>query len=245
MKKILCLIPVLLTLLTACSPKIRSAIISERPPLAYDSEVYVIAENETLPKGTKAIGKLKIGDSGFTLKCTYEIVLEQAKLQARENGANVVKITDHKTPNAFGSSCHRIKGDLYYLADTSVLARYEEEPILADVDYALLYVYRNSGAGALIGYNLQIGDSTISRIKNSYKEVIKIKREGMVELTAKTESKAELPVDLVFGKSYYIRCGLKTGIAVGRPSLELVDYRIGKMEFESLQAKNDASDAGE
>jgi hypothetical protein len=38
--------------------------------------------------------------------------LEKAKNEARKNGANAIKITEHILPNFYGSSCHRIKAQL-------------------------------------------------------------------------------------------------------------------------------------
>jgi hypothetical protein len=232
----------LLGLINSCSPKLKTVILNERPTLAYDNEVFVVNINEQLPKGVKVVGKLAIKDSGFTTKCTYEMVLEQAKLEARTNGANIVKIIEHKTPSALGSSCHRLKVVFYYLKDTTGLANIEEEPILEGIDYAILHVYRYSGMGPMVGYNLQLGDSTICRVKNSFKEVIQIKKDGLNTLWAKTESKVQVPIDVVFGKSYYLRCGIKMGALVGRPTLELVDYQTGKAEFENFEAKNSTNE---
>lgn len=238
MKPSLFLVLTFTVIFNACSPKLRSVIVEKRQPLAYDSEVFVLNPQDPIPADAKVIGNLSIGDTGFTTKCTYEMVLEQARLQARENGANVVRIVEHKRPNALGSSCHRLKVVFYSVVDTSDLANNYEEPVLADVDYALLYVYRYSGTGSFVGYDLHLGDSTLLRVKNSFKDVIRIKKEGLNMLWSKTESKAEVPVDIVYGKSYYLRCGIKMGAFVGRPTLELVDYRTGKAEYDSFDSKN-------
>ncbi len=164
------------------------------------------------------------------------MVLEQAKLEARQNGANVVKITEHKRPNIM-STCHRMKVTFYCLEDTSVLPKPFEEPILEDVDYALLHVYRSNPVGALIGYDLMLGDSTLCRVKNNFMDVIHITAEGPNLLWAKTEKKTEVPITLEHGKSYFLECGIKAGVLVGRPTLELIDYRRGKEEYERLMAK--------
>ncbi len=238
MKKPIFLLLVSLLVLGSCSPKLNAVIVNKKPALAYNSEVYVIQIDGKIPKGAKAVGKLSIKDTGFTTKCTYEMVLEQAKLQARQNGANIVKIFEHKTPRALGSTCHRMKVVFYHLKDTSSLAKQYEEPILKDVDYALLYVYRYSGSGVFIGYNLNLGDSTLCRVKNDFKDVIRIKKEGLNVLWAKTESKAEVPIDIIHGKSYFLRCSMKWGVVVGRPRLELIDYRTGKAEYDGFEARN-------
>ena len=60
----------------------------------------------------------------------------------------------------------------------------------------------------------------------------------MNSLWAKTEAKDEIPVDVKPGREYYIKCSIVMGAFVGRPKLELIDPKIGKIEFESFNAKN-------
>jgi hypothetical protein len=83
----------------------------------------VVSIARAVPKNAEEVGKLSITDTGFTVNCGYEFILEQAKLAARENGANIVKIIEHKTPNFFGSSCHRLKVAFYLLSDTTELTK--------------------------------------------------------------------------------------------------------------------------
>ncbi|MGY5351819.1 hypothetical protein ACXGQW_04530 [Wenyingzhuangia sp. IMCC45533] len=241
MKKILKLLLLLVTgLLTSCSPKVKSVITSKQKALSYDAELFVFTEKEIIPDGLKEIGKVSLGDSGFTTKCNYETMLEIAKLQARKIGANVVKITEHKFPSVLGSTCHRLKATLYYMdADKELAKQVNEEPIIEGADYALLHVYRYKGIGPLVSYNLKLGDTTLCRVKNNFKETIKIRKEGLNTIWAKTESKTELPIDVEFGKHYYLRCSVDIGFFVGKPSMEFVDFKTGKDEFESFEAKYD------
>ena len=228
----------LILLQASCSPKIKTKMQTKQSALPYDAEVFVYSVSESTPAGLSPMGTLSVGDSGLTTNCGYDIILDQAKLTARKNGANIVKITEHKVPNAFGSTCHRIKANLYFSEDTSQIVRSQkQEPELLDIDHALVHVYRYPGVGALISYNLRIGDSTLCRVKNNYKTTLQIKEEGYYTFWTKTESKVEVPVELIHGKEYYVRCGLKMGAFVGRPTLELVDYKTGKQEFESFEAK--------
>ena len=230
--------------LYACSPKIKTVLSSGQQvkSLAYDSEVYVYSINESVPDGVIKIAQISLGDTGFTLKCNYETMLEKAKQEARKVGANVLKITQHKTPSLLGSTCHRLKVTLYKSDALDLLEKHETSRAanyLGDVEYALLHVYRYSGGGSMINYNLKLGDATLCRVKNNFKTTIKIKKEGLNRLTAKTESKTELPFDVVFGKEYFLRCSLKIGAFVGRPKLEFVSYQNGKVEFENFKAKRD------
>jgi len=41
------------------------------------------------------LGKIKIGDTGFSTDCSYEKAIEIAELEARKVGGNAVKITKH------------------------------------------------------------------------------------------------------------------------------------------------------
>lgn len=224
-------------LLGSCSLKVIKNIENERDPLNYKEEVAVLAVDDEVPGDAVYIGEFKIGDYGFTTKCNYEDVMRKAREEARKSGGNLVKVVKHKKPSVFGSSCHQIKANLYKVDDIENLKPVAEQELL-DVDYAILNVYRYPGPGSLIGYNLYLGDSVICRVKNNFKTTLHIEKEGLNTLRAKTESKVEVHVNIKYGKTYYVRCGMKMGAFVGRPTINLVDYRTGRTEFESFEAKN-------
>jgi hypothetical protein len=106
-----------------------------------------------------------------------------------------------------------------------------------DTDYALLHVYRSSFMGAAISYDLHLDDQVICRVKYKSKETIRIDKEGLYTLWARTETRTELPIDIQLGNEYYIRCSVKMGVAVGRPQLEIVDNKTGIKEFNSVKDK--------
>lgn len=231
---------VALALISACSPKVTSNLQKSYQPISYEQEVFVLGLNEEAPSQAEVIGSIKVGDNGFSANCGFEEVIELAKIEARKAGGNVLKITEHKLPSAMGSSCHQIKADILRIADIAQIQKEiisEEEVADPNVDYATLNIYRFSGAGALVSYDVYLGDSIVCRVKNKSKQTIQIKKLGYNNLWAKTESKAEIPVNFKAGQQYYVRCGLKMGIMVGRPSIELVDNKTGKMEFESIKTK--------
>jgi len=62
---------------------------------------------------------------------------------------------------------------------------------LIDADYALMHIYRAGGYGALISFDLHLGDTVICRVKNNWKETIKIDKDGLNTLWASTEAKKE------------------------------------------------------
>jgi hypothetical protein len=225
-----------LIVLSSCNPKVITKISKTHPALDYKQDVYVIDLDQAEPEDSEVLGYIKIGDTGFSTKCDYDIVIDKAKLEARKAGGNAIKITEHKLPSAMGSSCHRIKATILKIDD---IENFKPELIeeLLDVDYAILNIYRPSGAGALVGYDLYLGDSVICRVKNNYKTTVHIKKDGLNSLWAKTETKTEVPINIILGKTYYLRCGVTTGLMVGRPSLELISGSMAKKEFESIKTK--------
>ncbi len=243
MKKIYCLVSLLcLIFLSSCSPKVSTNITKTYPPIDYREDIFVYFPNDPFPDSYEKLGTIKLGDTGFTNNCQFDIVLEKAKLEARKTGANAIKITEH-TPPDFVSTCHRIKADLLFVKNPE--EAFAIQPVSSKIegaDYALLHIYRYGGGGALVSYDLYLGDSIIYRVKNKSKTTLKIRKDGMNTLWAKTESKAEIPVNIEFGNEYYIRCSVSMGAFVGRPRLEIVDNATGKREFESLQVKNEKYD---
>jgi hypothetical protein len=234
-------IPVLLTLLllaAACAPKIRTKVSQKYPPLDYREEVMVLELKDISPTEAEVLGTVKIGDSGMSTQCNYVQVLQKAKEEARKAGGNAIKVTEHKKPD-FMSSCHRITAEVLRMdAGQLALMQTADERIDSTLDHAVLYVYRNGGTGALVGYNLYLGDSLICRVTNRFKQEIKINRTGATELWAKTESRAAVPIELKKGKSYYLRCSVGMGIMVGRPSLELVSSSAGSREYKTVKTKS-------
>jgi len=109
--------------------------------------------------------------------------------------------------------------------------------------YALLYVYRPSlFVGSIIGFNLHITnsvikDSVIGRAKNNSKFVVKIYQEGKTQIYAQTESKRAVNIDVKFGKKYYLKCEISTGIFVGRPKLDLIYPEQGELDYENVKGR--------
>ncbi|MBK8805351.1 MAG: hypothetical protein IPO21_01345 [Bacteroidales bacterium] len=161
-------------------------------------------------------------------------MLENAKIEARKMGGNLIKIVEHKYPDIL-STCHRIIVNVYKADSIDIKQSINVEvPIDTTLDYAILYVYRFGGGGALVTYNLHLGDSTLCRVSNKSCQEIKITKKGMNELWAKTESKVSLPINVKYGEKYYLRCGITGGIFIGRPSLEYIDAKTGQFEYSSV-----------
>jgi hypothetical protein len=235
------LIPVLILIsMVGCSPKVTTRLATNAAPLDYKQEVFVIGLTEEAPADAVELGTVKIGDNGFSTNCGWDVVIEQAKMEARKAGGNVLKITSHIPPNGMGSSCDRIRAKILKVENPDELIRFaaaKTATIDSTWDYAMLYVYRPGGAGAFVGYDLYLNDSVIGRVRNNSKQVIKITKKGMNTLWAKTESKTEVPVDFEFGREYYLSCGIQMGIMVGRPAMRLVENTKGRAQYNSIKSK--------
>lgn len=235
-KKIFFLICAIYFGLSSCSPKLTSSILKSYPSLDYKENVVVLGLNQSQPSGSEEIGELEIKDAGFSTNCSFEAVIEKAKLEARRAGGNAIKITRHTAPSAFGSSCHQIRAKILKVDHPEELK--EDEGIVLNTDYAIVNVYRYGGPGSLINYDLYLGDTVICRVRNNFKATVHVKKDGLNRIWARTESKAEIPINIKIGREYFIKCGVGMGAFVGRPLLEMVDPKTGKLEFESFNAKN-------
>jgi hypothetical protein len=240
MDKYLIFLSGMLLILNACSPKIATSVSKNYAVLDYREDVKVFGVEETEPNDAELLGTVKIGDTGFSTNCGLDVVIDKAKTEARKIGGNAIKITRHTPPGGiWGSSCHQITANILKvdkIEDYATSATITDS-LLIDADYALLHIYRHSGVGALMSFDLYLGDSVICRVKNKWKEAVRINKDGLNMLWARTESKVEIPIDIRFGNEYYIRCGITMGVFVGRPKLELVDNRTGKSEFQSIPEK--------
>lgn len=94
-------------LLTSCGPRVATTINNTYTPIAYDDEVTIIQQGSSRPENAEVLGTVKVGDNGFTARCTYKDVITEAKMEARKAGGNALHITRHHSPDLL-STCHRI-----------------------------------------------------------------------------------------------------------------------------------------
>lgn len=114
-----------LILISACSPKVSTGVVSRKfPPVKEFDPFVVYDEDDTISFMPKdIITTLKVGDSGFTFRCDYYTMLNILIQKSKELGANAIKITKHKLPD-FMSSCHRFEATAYHLDE---IWKYEKE----------------------------------------------------------------------------------------------------------------------
>ncbi|MAN25785.1 MAG: hypothetical protein CMH14_00470 [Mesonia sp.] len=124
-KEILFIMTAIIIGLSGCSPKISSNITNPKSTLSSNEEVAFLNVEDPLPENLVKIGELRFQDSGFSTDCSFNSLLNKARIEARKNGANIVKVTNKKKPDLW-SSCYRLKIDLYnYKGDVSNLEQYE------------------------------------------------------------------------------------------------------------------------
>jgi len=130
--KIIKIISVLsIFLLTSCGAKVKTIVDKSYNSLPISSKVEVLSVNQSIPNKTESLGVVKIYDSGFSTKCNYNTVIIQAKNEVRKNGGNILKITNHKKPTFFGSSCHQITALMLKTDDLNNISfeKNNEEPL--------------------------------------------------------------------------------------------------------------------
>lgn len=99
-----------------CQPKMGSSILSNQPALSEKDYVLVLKMNDDFVNDGLKVGSIKSTDNGFSTNCTYYEVVNSLKKIARDNGANLIKITDRKFPDR-QSTCDRIWADIYRVPD--------------------------------------------------------------------------------------------------------------------------------
>jgi len=227
-----------LIFLAGCSAKVSTSLTKTMPPLDYREQVIVLGVNEPVPASATEIGEVKVGDTGFSTNCGWDVVIGKAIEAARKAGGNVLKIIEHRPPSVMGSSCDRITAKILKVENPGELGdRILKSNAVVDSswNYAKIFLYRIRGVGSLIGYDVHLGDSVVWRAKNNSRLEIWITKEGADTIWARTEVKSEVPIVLERGKEYYVKCSVVMGMMVGRPRLQLVDRSIGKAEFNSTK----------
>jgi len=221
--------------LTSCSPKVNTNIQYKKNPLPENAEVHVFGVADGLPQGSKLLGTFSITDNGMATKCRYNYTIQEAKKQARLVGGNAIKLTD-VINHSLQSNCDQLFGKIVFVPDFTKPV-IENNYTLKGKDYALIHFYRPSGAGFLVGYKIRINDTIVARTRDNWKRNIRIYREGVTTFRSATEAKSILKVDIKKGHEYYIVATLHTGIMIGQPKLRLVDYEVGKNEFDAINDK--------
>lgn len=141
----------------------------------------VIKETDAFDAPAQELGDIRIKDSGLSLNCDYEAVVALGTQQARQLGANVLRIYEHQPPGPW-TTCHRIRAKALHVAD---ITPYEKEivwqptrrlrqadfkanvanrPFEAATNSTIRYQY----AGQLFKSTVQFTIETVFDCQNSY-----------------------------------------------------------------------------
>ena len=99
-------------MICSCSPNIGSYILNKQTPLNDNEYILVLQKEDSFNNDGIEIGSIKSGDNGFSSNCSYYEIIDKLKQIARVNGANLIKITEHKSADQW-STCERLKAKIY------------------------------------------------------------------------------------------------------------------------------------
>ena len=237
MKKAVIFILLIVLLFASCTPAITTNLEQSLPLNGNDENIKVIAQNAEIPLDAEVLGIVKIGDTGFTAtrNCGYQDVLNSAKIEAKKAGGNAIKIIEHIPPGK--STCHRITAKILKINDINKSSFFDGGVVSSDCNYAILNIYCDQDTEA-INYDLHLGDSVICKVNNKLKTTIAVKKEGISTVWAKVDERSEIQIDLKFGQTYYLRCGISKGDTGKLPIIEMVDSTIGSHAFDLFSSGN-------
>jgi len=103
-------------------------------------------------------------------------------------------------------------------------------------EQATVIIYRkNSPSGWTVVYDVYADTKYMTKIQNNTYFATKLDP-GLVSFNAQTEPpKVTASMNLEPGKTYYLRCGVSSGMWVGRPSLEFVSESVGSYETSKMK----------
>ncbi|HNW89986.1 MAG TPA: hypothetical protein PKN48_10005 [Bacteroidales bacterium] len=101
---------------------------------------------------------------------------------------------------------------------------------------ATVIIYRkNSPSGLTVFYDVYADTKYITKVANNTYFATKVDP-GLVSFNAMTEPpKVTASMNLEPGKTYYLKCGVSTGMWVGRPTLEFVSENTGISETAKMK----------
>ena len=100
-------------LLAGCSPKVTvDMLTSEYGPVS-TSEVMVLLPTDSVPQPAETIGKVSVTDNGLSVGGNFTQVVGLAVRATANNGGNILRLDEHRNPNAW-TSIHRVWGTMMH-----------------------------------------------------------------------------------------------------------------------------------
>lgn len=117
LKKKLLFIIAVLYLQFSCAPTVQyQGERKSRTKLSTISDIIVFDQDGYIPSNANILGSVYIGDSGLSVGCGFNEVIDIAKRKAIEEGGNAIQITEIKIPD-FSSTCYRIRANILVLEE--------------------------------------------------------------------------------------------------------------------------------
>ncbi|WP_159155597.1 hypothetical protein [Empedobacter brevis] len=206
---------VLFLLFSSCGSSISTKLVNQNINELENKEVLVIYNKEDLPSKSVLLGRIKIGDTGFSTECSKGEVMNNAIQQVKKNNGNILLIDEIKEPS-YSSSCYRLKANIYYNTTSKMKKFHQESENTFDetADYALVHILCTFIEGKAVTFDgenrlssehkIILGDKTI-RIKENQMISIPIKKNGKLIFSSDELSKKRyLELDIEKGKEYFI-----------------------------------------
>lgn len=121
-------------------------------------------------------------------------------------------------------------------SNTNVPVKAEVVAEPAVLDQATVIIYRkNSPSGFTVVYDVYADSKYITKVQNNSYFTAKV-NPGLVTFSAQTEPpKVTTSMNLEPGKTYYLKCGVSSGMWIGRPSLDFVSESVGMSETAKMK----------
>lgn len=121
----------LLVLLTGCTTAVTYKQQADAGPAkSADHPVFVYSQAMRIPRPFEVIGKVQVGDTGFTtVGGSLDDVMRKVVEKARDKGADAVQVTSVKAPDMW-STIYRVKANLLRYTDTWETIAFSEEKFM-------------------------------------------------------------------------------------------------------------------
>lgn len=118
----------------------------------------------------------------------------------------------------------------------------QAQELQRDSSMAVIYFYREISVGFLINFDLYHEDNAIGRVTPG--SVLKYEcAAGIQEFWGQTESRRSIFIDVKAGRTYYVRCRIAAGAAIGVPTFRQVSAEDAIPHISQiLQEKNMAEE---